>query len=603
MKLSTKLYGGFGVIVFLVAGIGFYAVQQMAAIHAETSLLAEDWLPSIVRLGQVNDAMQTYRRYELLLVVSSEEKQMRRYEELMRDTLSALDKSLSEYDKLITADQVEERNEFDKLKSLWKGYIAESAKIQKMAWMNRDKAGELAAGESAKFIQETITELNKLISINTKGGERSASMAQEAFSSGKLKLLLALALAVSAGLTLAFFTSRNVLGQLGEDPGYLQSVATEIAAGNLDVRFKPVSGTGGVYAVLIKMVTTLKEKIAEADAKSTDAAKQAKAAEEATQVAEEAKKQAEQAKADGMLQAAAKLEDVAAIISSASEQLAAQVEQSSRGAEEQSGRVGETATSMEEMNATVLEVARNASQAAETSEQAKSKAQEGSAVVGEVVREIGQVERQALELKTDMATLGAQADSIGRIMNVISDIADQTNLLALNAAIEAARAGEAGRGFAVVADEVRKLAEKTMSATKEVGIAISDIQDGTRKNVANVERTVDQIEKATGLAGKSGEALTSIVGLVDLSTDQVRSIATASEQQSAASEEINRAIEDISRISSETSDAMRQSAQAVTELAGQAQVLSRLIDELKSEGGAGGQSSTLAGRRQKALGA
>ena len=603
MKLSTKLYGGFGILILLVAGIGVFAVQQMAAIHAETSLLAEDWLPSIARLGQMNDAMQTFRRYELLLIVSTEDNQMRGYEGRMRETLAALDKYLSEYDKLITADQVEERNEFNKMKGLWQRYTAESAKVQKMAWMNRDKAGELASGESAKFIQEAIAELNVLISVNTKGGEKSASMAQEAFSSGKLKLLLALALAVAAGLGLAFFIARNVLGQLGEDPGYLQNVATEIAGGNLDASFKPVSGTGGVYAVLIKMVSTLKEKIAEANAKSEDAARQTKAAEEATQVAEQAKQQAERAKAEGMLQAAAKLEDVAAIISSASEELAAQVEQSSRGAEEQSGRVGETATSMEEMNATVLEVARNASQAAETSEQAKRKAQEGSGVVGDVVREIGQVEHHALELKSDMATLGGQADSIGRIMNVISDIADQTNLLALNAAIEAARAGEAGRGFAVVADEVRKLAEKTMTATKEVGTAISDIQEGTKKNVANVERTVDQIEKATGLAGKSGEALNAIVGLVDLSTDQVRSIATASEQQSAASEEINRAIEDISRISSETSDAMRQSAQAVTELAGQAQVLSRLIDELKSEGGAGDGAKALAGRRPRALGA
>jgi methyl-accepting chemotaxis protein len=196
-----------------------------------------------------------------------------------------------------------------------------------------------------------------------------------------------------------------------------------------------------------------------------------------------------------------------------------------------------------------------------------------------------------------MTRLGAQADAIGRIMNVISDIADQTNLLALNAAIEAARAGEAGRGFAVVADEVRKLAEKTQNATKEVGEAIGGIQEGTRKNVANVDRTVIQIERATGLAGKSGEALGAIVELVDLSTDQVRSIATASEEQSAASEEINRAIEDISRISYETSDAMRQSAQAVGELAEQAQALSHMIEELKSDAGVGGGVKALATRQ------
>jgi len=144
-----------------------------------------------------------------------------------------------------------------------------------------------------------------------------------------------------------------------------------------------------------------------------------------------------------------------------------------------------------------------------------------------------------------------------------------------------------------VADEVRKLAEKTMTATTEVGDAIRGIQEGARKNISNVEHAVSKIDAATGLAGKSGEALNEIVSLVDMTTDQVRSIATASEQQSAASEEINRSIEDVNRISSETSDAMRQSAQAVGELAHQAQVLKSLIDQMKDEGGATKSSMAL----------
>ena len=292
-----------------------------------------------------------------------------------------------------------------------------------------------------------------------------------------------------------------------------------------------------------------------------------------------------------IVEIASQAEQIAGHVSSASEELSAQVEQSSRGAEEQSQRVGETATAMEEMNATVLEVARNASRAAETADTAKRKAQDGATVVRQVVQGIAEVQKNALDLKSDMTILGQQAQGIGQIMNVISDIADQTNLLALNAAIEAARAGEAGRGFAVVADEVRKLAEKTMTATKEVGDAIHGIQNGTQKNIGNVEHTVGKIDEATVLATKSGESLSEIVTLVDMTTDQVRSIATASEQQSAASEEINRSIEDISRISSETSDAMRQSAQAVTELANQSNVLSGLIEEMQSGGGTDGPNT------------
>ncbi len=333
-----------------------------------------------------------------------------------------------------------------------------------------------------------------------------------------------------------------------------------------------------------QMVENLKVKIAEAVQKSAEAAQEAENARLATNEANEARAHADQAKAEGMMQAAMQLEQVVEIISSASEQLSAQIEQSTRGTDIQSRRVGETSTAMGEMNSTVLEVARNASQAAESSGTARAKALDGAKIVAQVVAGINTMQTVSLTMKEDMDALGKQAQGIGQIMEVISDIADQTNLLALNAAIEAARAGDAGRGFAVVADEVRKLAEKTQTATKEVGIAIGGIQRGTKKNLENVEQAVITVEQATELANKSGEALQEIVRLVEVSTDQVRSIATASEEQSATSEEINRSIEDISRISSETASAMNQSAQAVGDLATQAGTLRTLIEKMKSGG-------------------
>lgn len=228
---------------------------------------------------------------------------------------------------------------------------------------------------------------------------------------------------------------------------------------------------------------------------------EAKAAMEEAQRAQAA---AESAKRDGMFAAAQQLEGIVEIVSSASTQLSAQVEESERGTAITAERLGETATAMEEMNATVLEVARSAGSAASVSTDAKLKAEQGSKVVENVISCIGTVEQQAGQLKADMAQLGQQAESIGAIMNVISDIADQTNLLALNAAIEAARAGEAGRGFAVVADEVRKLAEKTMQATVEVGNAIRGVQNSADKNVRNVDASVVSIAEATRLAREAG---------------------------------------------------------------------------------------------------
>jgi methyl-accepting chemotaxis protein len=281
------------------------------------------------------------------------------------------------------------------------------------------------------------------------------------------------------------------------------------------------------------------------------------------------------------MMAADRLEEVVLSVTSASEQLSAEVEQASRGASIQSDRVGETATAMEQMNATVLEVARSAASASSTSEKARQEAVQGAGVVRQAVAGISKARDESLELKRHMTELDARAKAIGQIMGVISDIADQTNLLALNAAIEAARAGEAGRGFAVVADEVRKLAEKTMTATKEVAESIHGIQDGAAVTIRNVEQAVGRIEEATTLAGHSGEALERIVALVDEASMQVSSIATASEEQSASSEEINRSLEDVNRVSTETAQAMGHAGSAVVELSRQANSLRALMEELR----------------------
>jgi len=275
--------------------------------------------------------------------------------------------------------------------------------------------------------------------------------------------------------------------------------------------------------------------------------------------------------------AASRASSISDQLSSASEELSTRIEEASQGADEQKNRAAEASTAMEEMNATVLEVAKNASYASEIAENTKSKAQDGTEVVQQTVEVMNLVQEKVAKLKGDMSELGSQADGIGEIMNVITDIADQTNLLALNAAIEAARAGDAGRGFAVVADEVRKLAEKTMNATREVGESITAIQGSARNNIANTEEAARAVTESNDLSQKSGRFLQEILSLVEESADQIRNIATSSEQQSSASEEINQATEDVSRIASETADAMTQASQAVQELSTVAHELQAVI--------------------------
>lgn len=268
-------------------------------------------------------------------------------------------------------------------------------------------------------------------------------------------------------------------------------------------------------------------------------------------------------------------------VSSASEQLSAQIELCSKGAMVQMERTSEAATAVEEMNSTTLEVAQNASNAANNAEEARNIAEQGAKVAKQVVDSTEEVQTQSRDMEQTLTKLGEQAEGIGHIIGVINDIADQTNLLALNAAIEAARAGEAGRGFAVVADEVRKLAEKTMDATKEVESVVQGIQKSTENTLGHMNDVAKLIACNAEQSNDAGSSLQDIVSKVLETADQVRAIATAAEEQSAASEQIAGSASEVDRLSKESSQALNESAQAVVELASLAQRLKTSIEELR----------------------
>jgi methyl-accepting chemotaxis protein len=253
-------------------------------------------------------------------------------------------------------------------------------------------------------------------------------------------------------------------------------------------------------------------------------------------------------------------------LANASAELNSTAERIATGAEEVAAQSATVATAGEEMSATSGDIAQNCQMAAEGAQRASQSAQNGAVVVDKTVAVMGQIADKVQETARTVESLGARSDQIGNIIGTIEDIADQTNLLALNAAIEAARAGEQGRGFAVVADEVRALAERTTRATREIGEMIKAIQSETKGAVAAMEQGVHQVETGTEEAARSGAALRDILEQVNDVAMQVNQIATAAEEQTATTSEISSNMHQITDVVQETSRGAQESSAAAHRL-------------------------------------
>ncbi|MBV4539174.1 methyl-accepting chemotaxis protein [Pseudomonas sp. SWRI10] len=254
-------------------------------------------------------------------------------------------------------------------------------------------------------------------------------------------------------------------------------------------------------------------------------------------------------------------------IASAAEELSAVTEQTSAGVNNQKVETDQVATAMNEMAATVHEVARNAEQASEAALVADQQAREGDRVVGEAIAQIERLAGEVVNSSEAMNQLKAESDKIGSVLDVIKAVAQQTNLLALNAAIEAARAGEAGRGFAVVADEVRSLAQRTQQSTEEIEELIASLQTGTQRVASVMDASRGLTDSSVELTRRAGGSLETITRTVSSIQAMNQQIATAAEQQSAVAEEINRSVMNVRDISDQTSAASEETASSSVELA------------------------------------
>jgi len=268
-------------------------------------------------------------------------------------------------------------------------------------------------------------------------------------------------------------------------------------------------------------------------------------------------------------------------VASAATQIASSSEQMSSGMSEQSSQVSQISSAVEEMAASVSEVARKSSDATQEAAESGKVAEEGGSIVQSTIEGMKSISAAVIAGAASVEELGKRGQQIGAIIEVINDIADQTNLLALNAAIEAARAGEHGRGFAVVADEVRKLADRTTKATEEIGESIREIQTETTNAVARMNTGTEQVNHGVEKATQAGQSLEQIVASARSVAAVISEIAAATEEQAATSDEISRNIESINAVTQETVQGASQAASASVELSGRAEELRALVSRFK----------------------
>jgi methyl-accepting chemotaxis protein len=406
---------------------------------------------------------------------------------------------------------------------------------------------------------------------------------QQAFEQ-RMWLLAILAIAVSFVLITV-----NILGVVRPIKKIVKDIkrtGDSIAEGGVDFKHlesKSTDELGDLASSFNSMLTAIETSNAETAKAFAVAEGEAESARKALSRAQEAEAKAAEARKEGTLRAVASLERIVDSLVGASEDLSHQIVGAASGSEELQQQTASSSSALTQLGASIQEVSKNSSGAADSAEEVMRTARSGAEVVDGAKKAIFGVKTETDTLKASLEDLTSRADDIGKIMTVINEIADQTNLLALNAAIEAARAGEAGRGFAVVADEVRKLAEKTLQATTDVGETIRAIQQSTSRNMQGMESAEQAVVKSTDFAEEAEQSLREIVKYAEESNIQVHSIASAVEEQSAAADNISMATEIINTSAVDMAETMSRSSSATEDLKQLAADLDDLIESLKNE--------------------
>jgi methyl-accepting chemotaxis protein len=530
VNVSTRSAIGFGLIGVIVLALGVFALNQMKDMRKSAAEVDQNWLPSIVTLSDLNIHMMRIRALTMRsLLVNGEN---------LQSTLATLDGLSSDLENknaayLHNVTLPEEKTGYEQFVTAQHLYFTEQKKVVALIKQgNREQAIQVIGGAMTDHADAMTRVLNELQKMNMQEAGKAADRSVATYESSFIWVMGILVLAGIATILLAFAFTRSIVRPLGQ----AVAIAENVASGDLTQDFF-IAGKDEPA----RLLTALKAM-------------------------------------QGNLRATIQgISDSSNQLASAAEELNAVTEDSTRGLHQQNHEIEQAAAAVNEMTAAVDEVARNAVSTSEASREATGTAQRGREQVMSAVESIGLLANDVTTTASQVGHLAGQVGEISTVLDVIRSIAEQTNLLALNAAIEAARAGEAGRGFAVVADEVRALAHRTQKSTQDIEKMIDGVNKGTDKVVQAMQSSNLRANNTLEVARSAGQALDAINTSIGEISDRNLVIASASEEQAQVAREVDRNLVNIRDLSLQSSTGANQTSAASQELSSLAVSLNSLV--------------------------
>ncbi|SUD37423.1 methyl-accepting chemotaxis protein [Ectopseudomonas mendocina] len=531
MKIGWRAATSFAVLGLLVLLLGWITLAQMSRMDDMSDAVEAKWFPSVLALDEMNLSAARIRALTLRIHITQDTQS--------RSTdLASLDQAKSDLIRVEQTyvqfiDSPEEQMAYDAFRSSLERYLASQGEVMEAILAGNDaQVRQLVGGTLSETADALTAAMRALMQLNKTGAEKASAQSEEAYVSAKYIVQAAVAVAVLLTIILALLFTRSVVIPLGKAVG----LAEDIAGGDLS---QDVSDDGhDEPAQLLAALATMRRSLRDTIQQIADSSSQ---------------------------------------LASASEELHAVTEDSTRGLHQQNNEIEQAATAVNQMTAAVEEVARNAVSTSEASRETDHTARQGRNQVGQTVESIGLLTQDISTTSEEVRRLADNVRNIGQVVTVIRAIAEQTNLLALNAAIEAARAGEQGRGFAVVADEVRALAHRTQQSTGEVEQMIELIQRETEQAVQAMDTSMQRAGSTLDLAQSAGQALEEITQSISAINERNLVIASASEQQAQVAREVDRNLVNIRDLSLQSSAGADQTTAASQELSQLAVGLNHLV--------------------------